>query len=117
MSPADYHRLSLGYVTVRKGNRRASASFWAHGHRVLLACCIGAIFVAFALFLVWTNHQSIRMGYVISGLHQERVRLLELNRELKVELANLTSLDRLEQRAREDLGLVVPQPEQVQVVR
>ncbi|MBF0531149.1 MAG: cell division protein FtsL, partial [Deltaproteobacteria bacterium] len=72
--------------------------------------------VAFALLFVWTNHQSVRIGYHITSLYKEKANLNDLNRKFKVELANLTSLDRLEQEARTKLGLVSPSSEQMQVI-
>ncbi|MBW2085206.1 MAG: cell division protein FtsL, partial [Deltaproteobacteria bacterium] len=52
----------------------------------------------------------------ITRLNQQQLKITDLNRKLRVELANLTSLDRLERLAKKKLGLVAPRPEQVVVV-
>lgn len=116
MAEVQADRLRNGFITVRKGNRKAKASFWAQGHRLLLASGVALILVAFALAFAWTNYQAVQLGYTTSRLHQERGQLVELNRKLKVELANLTALDRLEQLAKGQLGLTPPKPEQIQVI-
>ncbi len=116
MPQVQVQKIRNGYFSVRKGNRKPKVSFLAQGNRLFLACSTALVFVAFALAFVWTNYQAIQMGYLTSNLHQERTQMIELNRKLKVELANLSSLDRLEKTATKDLGLVTPKPEQLQVV-
>lgn len=105
-----------GLMTVRKGNRRNQTSYWAQGGRFFLAFTASLVFVAFALGIVWSNHQIVQTGYSISDLHKQKDQMSDYNRKLKVELANLTSLDRLERVAKTELGLVNPGPEQVQVI-
>jgi len=116
MSQAQVQRLGAELINVRKGNRKAKVSFWAQGHRLFLALSVALIFVGIALVFVWSNYQAVQTGYVISRLHQEQVRMMDLNRKLKVELANLTSLDRLERLAKNEMGLVTPRPDQIQVI-
>ena len=117
MSQAQAHRLKACHVTVRKGNRRTVVPEWAQVQRIWPVFASALIFVIFCLVYVWSNHQSVREGYAISELHKERTRLMEMNREYKVELANLTALDRLEHLAKKQLGLVAPSASQVQVLR
>ncbi|MEW6266467.1 MAG: cell division protein FtsL [Thermodesulfobacteriota bacterium] len=105
-----------GHMTLRKGNRRAEASFWADRGRLSMAVLTAIVFVLFALGFVWSQHQCVRAGYAITAQHRERAVLDDLNRKYKVELANLTSLDRLEKLARTELGLTAPKAGQVQVV-
>ena len=106
-----------GFVGIRKGNRSlmGEASL-ARGRHLLPLFAAAAVFVAFALVFVWTNYQSVQVGYEIAELHREQVRLTDLNRKYKVELANLTSLERLERLAEKQLGLVKPDTRQVRVV-
>jgi len=110
------NRLRATYLTVRKGNRKSKASYWAQGHRFFMAFSAASLFIAFALFFVWSNYNGVQMGYEIARLQRERSELVDLNRKLKLELANLTSLDRLERVAKEELGLIAPRPDQVQVI-
>jgi hypothetical protein len=58
----------------------------------------------------------VAYGYEISGLTQTRLKALESNRQLKMELAQVTSLDQLEAVAKTALGLVVPQQGQIVVI-
>jgi len=108
--------IQSGYLTVRKGNRRTRAASWVHSHRFYFALCTALILFSFAFTFVWANHQSVQAGYTLARLHADQTKLKELNRKYKVELANLTSLDRLEDMAKKQLGLVTPSPEQVQVI-
>jgi len=91
-------------------------SFWAKGYRLFIAVSSGILLIGFALTFVWINHQAVQIGYAITELNREQLALIDLNRKLKVELANLSSLDRLERLARDKLGLVSPRPNQVVVV-
>lgn len=117
MSQAQAQRFNkAGYVTVRKGNRKATAEHAIQGRRYLPIFIISLIFVAFASVFTWSNHQSVQLGYSIADLHKEHNSLLEKNRQLKFELANLTSPARLEEVSRSALGLTAPQPHQVQVI-
>ena len=63
---------------------------------------------------VWLRLQVVRMGYVLSTTSKLQSRLEQENRELKIELATMTSPDRLESLARRRLGL--KQPEKGQVI-
>ncbi|MFH1138925.1 MAG: cell division protein FtsL [Pseudomonadota bacterium] len=116
MPAARTEQVKADFMTVRKGNRKMTASFFAAGDRLFFACSTAAILMVFSLLFVWSNYQSIQAGYSITALIKEQVRLTDLNRKYKVEMANLASLDRLEQVARDQLGLVPPGPEQVQVI-
>jgi cell division protein FtsL len=53
------------------------------------------------------------MGYVLSSTSKLQHQIEHENRELKVELATLTSPDRLEATARRRLGLIPPEKGQV----
>lgn len=63
---------------------------------------------------VWLRLQVVRVGYVLSTTSKLQSRLEQENRELKIELASMTSPDRLESLARRRLGL--KQPEKGQVI-
>ena len=76
------------------------------------------VFCLFILGLihVWLRLQVVHMGYVLSTTTKLQGRLEQENRELKVELASLTSPDRLEAMARRRLGLMPPEKGQVIVL-
>ncbi|HEY7163710.1 MAG TPA: cell division protein FtsL [Candidatus Binatia bacterium] len=80
----------------------------------LIAGCLGVCLVTISLVHVWVRLQVVRMGYVLSTGSKLQSQLEQEGRELKVELATLTSPERLEEMARKRLGL--QQPEKGQVV-
>jgi cell division protein FtsL len=74
-----------------------------------LALCL----VGVALLHVWLRLQVVHMGYVLSTTSKLQNQLEQENRELRLELATLTSPDRLEAMARQRLGLVSPDKGQI----
>jgi cell division protein FtsL len=72
--------------------------------------------IGVALLHVWLRLQVVHMGYVLSTTSKLQNRLEQENRELKVELATLTSPDRLEAMSRKRLGLRPPEKGQVIVL-
>lgn len=74
---------------------------------------LGLCLVGLALLHVWLRLQVVHLGYVLSTTSKLHSQLEQENRELKVELATLTSPDRLEAMARSRLGLVEPEKGQV----
>jgi cell division protein FtsL len=81
---------------------------------VMGLCALALIGVT--LIQVWLRLQVVQMGYVLSTISKFHGRLEQENRELKVELATLTSPDRLEALARNRLGLVPPEKGQIIVL-
>jgi cell division protein FtsL len=69
--------------------------------------------IAVVLVHVWLRLQVVKTGYVLSTASKLQSRLEQENRELKIELATMTSPDRLESLARRRLGLVPPEKGQV----
>lgn len=117
MSIEDYKNVRFGYANIRKGNRKKIISFWSHGRRFILAVSTGLLFIMFAFLFVSTNHQAIQTGYDITKFKQQQLQYTDINQKLKVELANLTSLKRLEMLAKSQLGLIDPKPNQVVELR
>jgi cell division protein FtsL len=81
---------------------------------VFVLSALGLIGVA--LLHVWLRLQVVHMGYVLSTTSKLQNQLEQENRELKVELATLTSPDRLEALSRRRLGLRPPEKGQVIVL-
>ncbi len=77
----------------------------------LSLCLVGVV-----LLHVWVRLQVVRMGYALSTTSKLESQLEQERRELTVELATLTSPDRLEAMARKRLGLVAPEKGQVIVL-
>ena len=83
---------------------------------LLALCALGFCLFILGLVHVWLRLQVVHMGYVLSATTKLQGRLEQENRELKVELASLTSPDRLEAMARRRLGLMPPEKGQVIVL-
>jgi cell division protein FtsL len=77
---------------------------------------LGFCLVALALFHVWLRLQVVHLGYVLSTTSKLESRLEQENRQLKIELATLTSPQRLEAMARSRLGMAEPERSQVVIL-
>ena len=98
-----------------KGEKNAARTNRAQRRRGFVAIGILALgLIALVWLHVWLRLQVVHMGYVLSTTSKLQDRLEQENRELKIELATLTSPDRLESLARRRLGL--RQPEKGQVI-
>src|SRR5215475_13494203 len=80
---------------------------------IFLTTLLGLGLIALVLLHVWLRLQVVKTGYVLSTASKLQNRLEQENRELKIELATMTSPDRLESLARRRLGLVPPEKGQV----
>jgi len=68
------------------------------------------------LFYTWCRVQCVRSGYRITEAKKRNKELVNLQKNLQVELAGLKSPDRIGRIAREKLGLVMPEPKQIIVI-
>lgn len=62
---------------------------------------------------VWSNFERTQIGYELSELKREEMRLKEINRKLQLEIDMLRSPQYLERVAVEELGLRPPSPDQI----
>lgn len=69
--------------------------------------------LAAALFYVWAEVTTVRMGYMMSQASDAHRVLLEENRGLRIEVAALRAPERLERLAIERYKLEPPKSEQV----
>ena len=76
-----------------------------------------AMLVGGVLGVVGLKVQQVRLSYRLDALRAARAATEELNRRLLVELATLTSLARIESKARAELGMVAPARDQVMLAR
>lgn len=85
------------------------------GHFLLLSLIVLA-----AVILVWglvrANHLSVALSYEISALTREKLKLQEINHQLKTELSVVGSLGQLEEAARDVLGLITPNQGRIMVI-
>lgn len=86
------------------------------GNAVLVMVLVASLITGLAIAQVSRRHEVVRAGYALSKETQKLEALRERNRALHVELATLTTPDRLRELA-EKLGMVPVRPEQVRVVR
>jgi cell division protein FtsL len=71
------------------------------------------IFMAIALVYVWFHIQATQINYQIAEEIQNKNKLTEENRRLKVEIATLTSPQQIETIARIKLKMCYPKRDQV----
>lgn len=82
-----------------------------------LALGLSACLMVGALGVVGLKVQHVLLSYRLDALRAARGELDELNRQLRVELATLRSLARIEDKALAELGMVSPAPQQVRLAR
>jgi len=78
----------------------------------LTVCLLGMVLGYVALKV-----NEVRMGYKLEDLRALKSDLEELNRQLRLELATLKSLSRIEEKARTELGFTLPSHGQVLIAR
>lgn len=77
---------------------------------------ITVLFTAGAMAFVWSNVRMVKQAYEYQELMQERQALMRNNRLLKTEMGSLSSLDRVQQLARKQLGFQEPGINQVATI-
>jgi cell division protein FtsL len=75
------------------------------------------VLLALAMAKVWIGLQMTELGYQLSDLRKEQLRLEEYRQQLEVELATQQSRAALDQRARRTLGMITPKRGQVVDIR
>ena len=99
---------------VRINNARTkSRRFHVTRRQVVLIIVMLFIFMGSSIGYVWSNFERTQIGYDLSQLYKEEMRLRETNRKLRLELAILKSPQNLEAVAIERLGLGQPCSEQI----
>jgi cell division protein FtsL len=78
---------------------------------------IDMVLWALALVAVWEKVDVYRTGYAIEQLQAKKKHVQQEQRVLQVELARLTSPERIEREAVTRLGLVRPRSDQVVVLQ
>ncbi|MDE2058316.1 MAG: cell division protein FtsL [candidate division NC10 bacterium] len=83
---------------------------------LLQSLLLGGIVLIVVLFYVWQHIQVVRLGYQVEYFTGERAGLIQQQKELRLEVARLKSLRRVEEIARRQLGLTSPKSGQVIVI-
>ncbi len=78
---------------------------------LLLAFLMGGVF-----FHTWCGVKCIRTGYQISEAGQRQEELLEMQKNLKIELARLTAPQTLSRLAENRFELITPETEHIVVI-
>jgi cell division protein FtsL len=76
---------------------------------------LGALVTAVALLYAWQHFACIQLRYQLESLKSQRTQAVELNRELKLEVAGLRAPSRIDQIAKRQLGLTAPVAGQVEL--
>jgi len=77
---------------------------------------LGGILASGGLLYAWQHFQCLQLGYQLEELKAEKAQGLELNQQLRLESASLSSPMRIDAIARQ-LGLTAPAPGQVAPVQ
>ncbi len=102
---------AVGQVLISR-NRKVSRP-WRWGRTVVACFVLATAAVTFtSLFQAWGDLQNITLNYQISQAKETQKLLRDFNGKLKIELANLTAISRLEKLAAE-YGMEAPRPSQV----
>lgn len=102
--------------TLRKHQRVTSRSKKGYKTALFLFMLI-TIYICSLIFFVWSRLQITYLGYQISQANNEQQQLLKLNTQMKLEIASLKSLSRIEHIAKNQLGLIDPKPHQVVFIK
>lgn len=84
--------------------------------RFVVGACLAIALVGAVLIHVWLRLQVVHMGYVLSTASKLQGRLEQENRELKIELAKMTSPENLQALAKRRLGMAPPEKGQIIVL-
>lgn len=70
-----------------------------------------------AAALVWPHLEMVKIGYRLARLERQKAKLMQERRVLRIEVAALRQLDRIESIARKKMEMVFPYPGQIVYVR
>lgn len=99
-----------------KNTRAKKSSVLMTRNQILFATLILFLFLGSGITHVWSNFEMTQKGYDISQLKNEEMKIMEINRKLRLELAILKSPQNLESQAKK-LGLRQPSPDQIIVLQ
>lgn len=95
----------------------ADAAREVNRNLIFLVLMVALVFIGCSLFYVWSHHQILSLGYETSQATHEEQGLIQENKRLRLELASLKAPSRIERMAQQQLGLGIPQKEQLIIVR
>ncbi|MDZ7830884.1 MAG: hypothetical protein U5L07_03950 [Desulfobacterales bacterium] len=102
--------------TSGRKNGKSAASGGLTSRVIGICLLLLFIFIFEFFFRTWCGVQCIRTGYEITDAMEHQEALLDMKKNLKIELARLTSPQNLGRIAEARFGLETPSPEQVVVM-
>lgn len=116
MKSSEIERRRNAKTGIRVRNAKKKPGKFRPGRRHLFLVVIMLFaFMGSGMGYVWSNYEGTQIGYDLSRLQQEELRLKELNQKLRLELATFKSPQYLEAAA-ERLGLREAQPQQIVIL-
>jgi len=88
-----------------------------NGLRVIAVACMWTMLFGSALSAIWSKHQARTQFVELQRLQMERDQLDIEWGQLKLEQSAWSTHGRVEQVARADLRMVIPQPQEVRLVQ
>jgi cell division protein FtsL len=76
-----------------------------------------AFLVPGILVYLWLSVQTVSVSYDIARAQKQKQELLEINKKLRIQLANLKSPERIEMVALNKLGLRPPEKGQIELLK
>ena len=77
---------------------------------------VSVLILLTALAIVWPNVKKVKLSYDYQNLANEREKLLTENHLLRLEKESLQSLYRIQALAKNEVGMVEPQKEQITTI-
>jgi cell division protein FtsL len=74
-------------------------------------------FIPGVLVYIWLHVQEVNLAYDIAKAQKQKGELLEINKKLRIQLANLKSPERIEGIALTRLGLRTPEKGQIEILK
>ena len=110
--------LQKGKAGLRVRNTRIKGhTFHMTRRQMILIVSMLLLIMGSSIGYVWSNFESTQIGYSLSQLKREEIRLRKIQQELRAELAYLRSPQRLHALAHKKLGLGQPSAGQIIVLK
>lgn len=77
---------------------------------------VSVLMMLAALALVWPNVRKVKLSYDYQALEAEREKLLSENHLLRLEMESLQSLYRIQELAKNEVGMIEPKKEQITTI-
>ena len=86
-------------------------------HREMFrSLAVGSFLVAVLVCFNWRHNELVFSGYEIGTIRAKRIAQDKINEELRLEIETLKALPRIDEFAKRDLHMVVPGPEDQEVI-